>query len=62
VNLFLGLPTNVYKNGLLFNYCDDFIVLRNQGEEPHKPKYISGGEFNSDSALLTAANDEGHNC
>jgi hypothetical protein len=62
VNLFLGLPTNVYKNGLLFNYCDDFIVLRNQGEEPHKPKYISGGEFNSDSALLTAANDKGHNC
>lgn len=44
VNLFLRLLTNVYKNKLLFNYCDDFIVLRNQREEPHKPKYISRGK------------------
>lgn len=70
VNAFLSLHTNVSKNGILLNSCDDLIVLRNHREEPHELKYRSGTikrkpspvhEFDSDSALLTASTSNGHN-
>ena len=70
VNAFLSLQTNVSKNGILLNSCDDLIVLRNHGEEPHELKYRSGTvkrkpslvhEFDSDSALLTAPTSNGRN-
>ena len=64
VNAFLSLHTNVSKNGILLNSCDDLIVLRNHGEEQRELKCRSGTvkrnpshvrEFDSDSAFVTAS-------